>query len=251
MTYKAEAPSKASDSLGFRPKRFWSAAAAFETGNGFEVHLDGRPVKSPRGRIVTLPNRDLADAVAAEWAVVDAYVEFAHMPLTRLAFAAADRMDEVREETREEVLRYAGTDLTCYPSDYPETLIRREATAWRPVLDWAEAELGLVFQQNKTLMHKPQPAETLEKIGNLLNGMNACERAGLMSAMPLLGSVVLALALWRGRLSGDAAYDASRVGEDFQAEQWGRDDEAERRAADMRAQARALHIWFDALRPRA
>lgn len=251
MTYKAEAPSKASDQLGFRPKRFWREAAPAQSEGGFEIHLDGRPVKTPQGRIVSLPTAAMAGAVAMEWSAVEQHVEFAHMPLTRLAFAAIDRMDEVREETRAEVLCYAETDLLCYPSDYPEALIQREAAAWQPVLDWARAELGLDFHQNKTLIHKPQPAETLAKISDLLDAMSACERAGMMAAIPLFGSVVLALAVWRGRLSGDDAFTASRIGETFQAEQWGRDDEAEKRAADLRHQAQALDVWFGALRIRA
>jgi chaperone required for assembly of F1-ATPase len=247
MTYKAEAPSKASDSLGYRPKRFWNGVAVHADAGGFEVRLDGRAVKTPQGRTMTLPTTPLAEAVAAEWAAVAEHVDYAHMPLTLLAFAAVDRMDETQAETRAEALRYAETDLTCYPSDYPQALIAREATTWTPVLAWAEAELGLRFHQNKTLIHKPQPAETLEKIADLLSAMSAYERAGLMSAIPLLGSVVLALALWRGRLTGAEAFAAARVGEDFQAEQWGRDVEAEQRAEALRAQAVSLETWFRAL----
>jgi chaperone required for assembly of F1-ATPase len=77
--------------------------------------------------------------------------------------------------------------------------------------------------------------------------MSAHERAGLMSAIPLFGSVILALALWRGHIGGDAAFAASRVGEDFQAETWGRDAEAAKRAEGMKAQALSLETWFRAL----
>jgi chaperone required for assembly of F1-ATPase len=247
MTYKAEAPSKASDSLGYRPKRFWTGVAVSEGAEGHEVHLDGRAVKTPQGRTMALPTTGLAEAVAAEWAQVAEHVDYAHMPLTRLAFAALDRMGETLAETRAEALRYAETDLTCYPSDYPQALIARETAAWQPVLAWAETELGLRFHQNKTLIHKPQPVETLEKISDLLNVASIYERAGLMSAIPLFGSVVLALALWRGRLTGAEAFAAARVGEDFQAEQWGRDAEAEQRAEALRAQAVSLETWFRAL----
>jgi len=68
-----------------------------------------------------------------------------------------------------------------------------------------------------------------------------------MLAIPLLGSVVLSLALWRGRLSADAAFAASRIGEDFQAETWGRDEEAAQRARNMLAQVEGLETWFRAL----
>ncbi|MDI7774050.1 ATP12 family protein [Asticcacaulis sp. EMRT-3] len=247
MTYKAEAPSKASDQLGFRPKRFWQVACAVADGGIYEVHLDGRPVKTPTGKVLRLPGAALAEAVAAEWAAVDKHVEFADMPLTRLGFAASDRMDERHEDTVAEVLRYAETDLLCYPSDYPEALKAREAAAWLPLLDWARTELDLDFHQNKTLIHQPQPAETTQKISELLTAMNAFERAGLMAAIPLFGSVVLALAVWRGHLTGEQAFAASRIGEDFQTEQWGHDAEADQRAAGHRAQAASCDVWFRGL----
>lgn len=244
MTYKAEAPGKKVDQIGSRPKRFWKETATVETDGGFAVHLDGRPVKTPQGHLLVLPTRPLAELVEAEWAAVVDQVPYETMPLTRLGFAAADRMDEVLDATVAEVLRYAETDLLCYPSEYPAALIAREDAAWLPVLEWAESELGLVFHQNKSLMFKPQPLETSNGIQSLIEGASAYERAGFMAAMPLFGSVILALAVWKGRLAGEEAFAASRVGEDFQTETWGRDEEAAQRAESMKAQARSLDVWF-------
>ncbi len=247
MTYKAEAPSKKSDQLGFRPKRFWKAAAVSEAEDGFAVALDGRGVKTPQGRALVLPTKPLAVHVAAEWAAVGEHVEYADMPLTRLGFAAVDRMNDVVEETVTEVLRYAETDLLCYPSGYPEALMAREDTAWLPLLTWAKDALGLEFHQNRTLIHRPQPAETTARLRTLVENATAYERAGLMAAIPLFGSVILAVAVWRGRLTGEAAFAASRVGETFQTETWGRDAEAAQRAANMETQAMSFDAWFSAL----
>jgi len=169
------------------------------------------------------------------------------MPLTRLGFAAVDRMDDLVEESVAEVLRYAETDLVCYPSEYPAALIAREDEAWLPLIAWARDNLGLEFHQNRSLIHQPQPAETPVRLRALVEGATAYERAGLMSAIPLFGSVILALAVWRGRLTGEAAFAASRIGETFQAETWGRDEEAAKRAAHMEAQAKSLDVWFSAL----
>lgn len=244
MTYKAEAPSKKSDQLGHRPKRFWRDAVATEVAEGFEIHLDGRAVKTPQGHVLRFPTLALAGQVAEEWGSVGEYVGYEDMPLTRLGFAAVDRMDTLVAETVGEVLRYTETDLVCYPSEYPAALTEREDAAWLPLIAWAKDELGLEFLQNRTLIHKAQPAETAARIQALVEGASAYERAGLMSAIPLFGSVVLALAVWKGRLSGEAAFETSRVGEDFQSETWGRDEEAAQRAASMRTQAHSLDIWF-------
>jgi len=240
-------PSKRSDQLGFRPKRFWKGSAVEETDGGFAIMLDGRSVKTPGGKVMVLPNRRLAGAIQAEWDAVAAHVAFETMPLTRLAFTALDRMPEVVDDTVAEVLRYAETDLLAYPSDYPEALVAREAAAWRPWLDWAAGE-GLVFVQNSTLIHAPQPPETLRRLEARVRAMSAFEQAGLMSAVPLLGSVVLALALHAGRIGGAEAFAVSRVGEDFQAETWGRDAEAAARAQNMERQAIGLETWFAGLR---
>jgi len=240
-------PSKRSDQLGFRPRRFWKSSAVEAAGDGFAILLDGRSVKTPGGAPMIVPNRRLAEGVQEEWDAVADHVAFEAMPLTRLAFTAVDRMPHVVDDTVAEVLRYAETDLLAYPSDYPRALIERETAAWRPWLDWAAGE-GLAFVQNDTLIHKPQPAETLARLETRVRAMDAFEQAGLMSAVPLLGSVVLALALQAGRIGGVEAFAVSRIGENFQAETWGRDEEAAVRAADMEKHAVSLETWFADLR---
>ncbi|MBW8734518.1 MAG: ATPase, partial [Asticcacaulis sp.] len=105
MTYKAEAPTRKSDQLGFRPKRFWKTVAVSESDGGFDVRLDGRGVKTPQGRALVVPTKALAEHIAAEWQAVGEHVNYEDMPLTRLGFAAVDRMNDVVEETVVEVLR--------------------------------------------------------------------------------------------------------------------------------------------------
>jgi chaperone required for assembly of F1-ATPase len=241
----SDKPAKRADQLGHRPKRFWKDVTVTDD---FGIALDGRAVKTPSGAALILPNRALAEAVSAEWAAVGDHIDYDAMPLTRLGFAAIDRMPDMQDEIVAEVLRYAETDLICYPSEYPASLTERERDAWDPVLQWAGHDLGLEFHQNLTLIHQPQPAQTLERLQAFVRGMTPYEQAGLMSATPLLGSVILALALWHGHLTGEAAFTASTVGETFQAGIWGHDAEAEQRRNTMKNQAISLETWFRALR---
>ncbi len=206
MKPNVKVPGKASDSLGYKVKRFWTDV----TVQGGEVHLDGRPVKTPGGAVVVLPNAQLAEAVAQEWRDAAETVDFNTMPLTRLAFAAQDRLEGADEAAVAEARKYAGTDLLCYPSDYPQALIEREAQVWGPVLDWAARDLGLEFVQHRSVMQATQSLQTLERIEALIAGMSAHERAGVLAAMPLFGSIILALALWAGELSAEDAFEASR-----------------------------------------
>ena len=60
---------------------------------------------------------------------------------------------------------------------------------------------------------------------------------GLATAVPLLGSAVLGLAVQRGALPGTQAFELSRLDEAFQERQWGVDAEAELRTAARRSEA--------------
>ena len=63
----------------------------------------------------------------------------------------------------------------------------------------------------------------------------------------LFGSAILALALLKGRLTGEEAYELSRLDEAFQEEQWGVDEEAAARTAGQRAEAGMLGAWLRSL----
>ena len=248
MSNPVKPPAKRADQLGFRPKRFWTQADITPVETGISVTLDGRPVRTPSGAVLTLPTRALGQAVAAEWQAVQTHVDYDAMPLTRLGFASIDRMNSLADETIAEVLRYAQTDVVCYPSAYPQSLFAREQVAWLPLLAWAQDELGLQFHQNLTLIHTPQPQPTLDRLEALVRDMSAGERAGLMMAVPVFGSIILALALWRSHVTGEAALAASRIGETFQSDIWGHDAEAAQRIDAIQTLAVNLQTWFEGLK---
>jgi chaperone required for assembly of F1-ATPase len=230
-----------------RTRRFWKEVGVAEADGGFDVRLDGRPAKTPAGVPLRLPTRALAELVAAEWAAQGEYVEPSSMLATRLAATALDRVPGAHRAVAAEVARYAGSDLLCYVAETPEPLIRAEQAAWSPLLAWAEAELGLRFVQAAGIVHMPQPAETVERVELLAAALDAFRLTGLAFAAPLLGSAVLALALERGRVTGEQAYEASRVDEAFQESRWGVDAEAAERAAHLLAETRLAESWFRAL----
>jgi chaperone required for assembly of F1-ATPase len=246
MTYKAVPPTKNADRSGFRAKRFWVAVAVVPHKDGFAIHLDHKPVKTPKGQSLFLPDLGLAQAVAAEWEAVGQEVEFSTMPLTRLGFASIDQID-TQEVMIAEILRYAKTDLLSYPSDYPKALVEREQTLWQPWLLWADTQ-GLSFTQIKGLTHKPQSPDMLLRLEAMLHKISLYERTGLYAALPLLGSVILALAMSRGHVSAEAAHRAANAGAIFQAQTWGEDPEAKARNEAHVFELRAIEVWFKCLR---
>ena len=108
-------------------QRFHTQAAVAATPNGFAIRLDGKPVRTPSGRALVAPNREIAEAIAAEWDAQKEFLDPLTMPLTRFANsvveAVVDRVDAVTED----IVKYLGSDLLFYRAGHPEALAAREA----------------------------------------------------------------------------------------------------------------------------
>jgi chaperone required for assembly of F1-ATPase len=230
-----------------RPRRFYRTAEAGAVESGFGVLLDGRPVRTPAGARLVLPCEALAELLAMEWAAQGEDIVIAGMHATRLAFTAADAAPDAREAIAEGVASYAGSDLLCYFADSPKALLERQLAHWGPVLEWAERELDLHFNRAVGIIHQPQPAATVDRVRVLALELDDFALTGLAHAAGLLSSTVLALALERGELTGEAAFELSRLDESFQEERWGVDEDAAARTASLRAEAVTLERWFRAL----
>jgi chaperone required for assembly of F1-ATPase len=231
-----------------RIRRFFKAAATKTVDGGVAVVLDGRQPKTPSGAALVLPTAAAAALVAAEWEAQAEWIDFGAMAATRHAFTAIDRVSAARAETAAELARFAGSDLLCYFAQEPRALVERQHREWSPILDWAEDELGLVFVRAEGIVYQQQPPETLKAVEGLALSLNDFQLAGLAWAGALFGSTVLAIAVQKGRLSGEEAFELSRLDEAFQNEQWGEDAEAAERAANQRREAIVLDRWFTALR---
>jgi chaperone required for assembly of F1-ATPase len=230
-----------------RIKRFWKTVAVEPGEGGWAVLLDGRAPKTPAGAAMILPTEAAARLVADEWTAQGDHLDPATMPATRLAATAIDRIPQARAETAEEIARYAGSDGLCYFADGPESLIARQRAEWGPWLDWAERDLGVRLIPASGIAHVAQPPESLSRVRDLALDLDDFSLTGLATAVGLFGSAVLALAVQRGALSGDAAHDLSRLEEAHQESQWGIDAEAAERTANRRAEAELLERWFQAL----
>ena len=66
---------------GPRRKRFYARAGVVETPDGFAVTLDDKPVRTPSGRPLATPIREIADAVAFLAGPDAAYITGAVIPV--------------------------------------------------------------------------------------------------------------------------------------------------------------------------
>jgi len=224
-------------------KRFYAEAGVGEAEGGFTVTLDGRPIKTPSGRIVTVPVREIADAVAAEWEAQTETIDPLTMPLTRFANSVVEAVVDRTELVADDVAKYLGSDLLFYRAGHPEALVAREAKHWDPVLFWAADALGAHFILAEGIMHVSQP-DTAVAAARAALPADPWSIAAVHVVTTLTGSALLALALAHGVCDPDQVWAAAHVDEDWNAEKWGVDEEvAARRAArlvDFEAASRIL-----------
>ena len=217
-------------------KRFYAAAEVRPDGDAHAILLDGRPVKTPAKAPLALPARALADAIAAEWSAQGDRIEPRTMPLTGLANAAIDRVAPDPAAFASGLARYGETDLLCYRADAPAELVARQADAWDPLLAWARRRFDIDFTVTSGVIHRPQPAITVERLACAVTAHDAFTLAALSPLVTIAGSLVIALALADGAILLDEAWRAATIDESWQAEQWGEDAEAAAALANRRAE---------------
>jgi chaperone required for assembly of F1-ATPase len=224
-------------------KRFYASTGVTEAEGGFAVTLDGRPIKTPSGRIVTVPVREIAEAVAAEWEAQRETIDPLTMPLTRFANSVIEGVVGRAELVADDLAKYLRSDLLFYRAGHPEGLVAREAAHWDGVLFWAAEALGAHFILAEGVMHVSQPESAVQAARAALP-TDPWRIAALHVVTTLTGSALLALALHHGVRDPDQVWAAAHVDEDWNAGQWGVDEEvAARRAArlvDFKAASRIL-----------
>lgn len=216
---------------GWAAKRFWKAASAEMTPAGWEVRLDGRPVRTPAKAPLTLPTEALARAVAAEWEAQGEVIDPTAMPLTRAANAAIDKVGPQRADVVAMLAAYGETDLLCHRAEAPEELVRRQAEAWDPLLSWAAETLAALLKVTRGVTPVAQPPESLARLRAEVDALDPFALTAFCDLVAISGSLVIGLAALRGEAPAEALWQASRIDEDWQAELWGHDEEAARVAA--------------------
>ncbi len=211
---------------GWKPKRFWKAVHVTECEGGFTVHLDTRQAKTPGKQPLILPTRAMAEAVAAEWDAQQGPLRPETMPFTRAANSAIDKVAPQFDVTVADLAGYGGTDLLCYRATGPEGLISRQNDGWSPLLDWSASVLQAPLVAVPGVMHIAQKQPSLARLHGHVAAMTPFQITGFHDLVQLSGSLILALAVTRGRLTADEAWALSRIDETWQIEAWGVDEDA-------------------------
>jgi chaperone required for assembly of F1-ATPase len=224
-------------------RRFYERATAVPVSAGYAVRLDDKPVRTPARRVLAAPNLALAEAIAAEWQAQKDVIDPAKMPLTRLANAIIDGVADSPQPVADEIAKYLASDLVFYRAASPPGLVERQTRHWDPILDWARQALGADFKLGEGVVYVAQPQAALAAARAAIPA-EPWRLGAVHVATTLTGSALIALAMARGALAADAAWQAAHVDEDWNTAQWGRDEMAtarrDFRLAEFQAAATVL-----------
>ncbi|MEA3011302.1 MAG: hypothetical protein QOJ91_2994 [Sphingomonadales bacterium] len=228
-------------------KRFYKRATVSPEAGGVAILLDGRPVRTPARAALRVPTEELADAVAGEWNAQGESIEPHSMPLTGLANAAIDRVAPDPAAFGRTLAEYGESDLLCYRAEGPQSLVERQSRVWDPLLGWARTRFGVEIETTAGVMHRRQPAETVEQLGRAVAARGAFQLAGLAPLVTISGSLIIALALAEGAIGLETAWDSAMLDEAWQAEPWGADPLAAASLENRRREFEAAYRFLTLL----
>ncbi|CAL8381621.1 ATP synthase mitochondrial F1 complex assembly factor 2 [Gadus morhua] len=211
-----------SSAMTERRKFYKDVSIAQGEGGVYEVHLDRRKLKTPGGKLFTVPNESLAVAVATEWDAQKETLKYYSMHLTTLCNTAIDNpTHRDKQQMITASLKFVETDTVCYRIDDPPALVELQKNEWDPVLHWIENRYNVEIGSSYNILGPEIPAATIDTFRQHLNSYNFWSLTGLEFVITQLKSVVLSLALIDRHLTVEEAVLLSRLEEEYQIERWG------------------------------
>ncbi len=207
-------------------KRFYSAVTVVPCEEGFCIHLDGRPTKTPGHKLIVVPDEKLAHMLAKEWEAQIEHIDPGKMPLVRLVNSALEGGDEVAADLREEVMKFAGNDLLLFRAESPKELVALQGEIWDAALQKVERHFDIKFEPVTGIVHKNQPETALVPLKDDLDETHFISLTALVSITGLTGSGILAIALRRGLIEPEDVWEIAHLDETYNAKNWGADGEA-------------------------
>ncbi|XP_069840344.1 ATP synthase mitochondrial F1 complex assembly factor 2 [Dendropsophus ebraccatus] len=203
-------------------KKFYESVSISQGEGGYEINLDRRKLKTPQGKIFTVPSEPLAIAVATEWDSQRDIIRFFTMHLTTLCNTALDNPTQRNKENLIRAsLKFLDTDTICYRVEEPPGLVELQTNEWDPVLKWAENRYDVTIGSSTSIMGPVIPDQTKEVFHRHLASYNSWSLIGIEFIVTQLKSLVLAMGLIDRFLTVQEAVLLSRLEEEYQIQRWG------------------------------
>ncbi|XP_047951324.1 ATP synthase mitochondrial F1 complex assembly factor 2 [Salvia hispanica] len=209
-------------------KRFYNEVTTKEAddGIGWSVMLDYRTLKTPSKRNLKCPTLALAKAIAAEWEYqqTDGIRPFT-MPLMKLACTALERVPVTRPKIIGNLMQKFHQDLVFVraprDNDLTRDLRELQVEKFGPLIKWVELEFGFKPVVYTSFFGGKQEEGLAKAFENVLIKTDDYELASIDAIAAAAHSLIIAVGMFRGKLSIEQAIELIRLEEDLQVDRWG------------------------------
>lgn len=203
-------------------KRFYRKTNILSNGEKFEITLDQRKLKTPKGKVFEVNNKALALAVAAEWEAQKDIIEKESMHLTALCNTV---LDNPNNQTKSDIVNYITNcleiDTVLFHSSEKDDLYKLQVEKWDPLVQWFCDHFQVNIVKTQSIDTPAVPIETKTVLMRHLLSYNYNAIHGFFYAVNALKSVILTLATIERLITVEEAVKLSRLEEEFQISHWG------------------------------
>jgi len=203
------------------PREYASVSVIKTDTNEFNVALDDKPMKTPKGNIFAVPSELLANMIAEEWRSQTDHIRPDTMPMMTIACTAIDVVGEDLAGCIERLMPYLETDTLCYVNSelaeesWERSLGIEQANMWTPIRGWFENVYGAVGV-SYGLTPPKHPVETLAKVKKDLEARNMWQLAAMEVSTRYTKSLICATRYMADDATAREAMDWALLEENFQ-----------------------------------
>ncbi|XP_005183484.2 ATP synthase mitochondrial F1 complex assembly factor 2 [Musca domestica] len=204
-------------------KRFYKQTSVLYNDGKYEVTLDQRKLKTPKGTLFTVKSEPLAIAVATEFNNQKEHIERTKMHLSALCFTAIDNPNNhTKIDMVNYLLNYIPTDTILFQYDDEKDLHDLQRNEWDPLIEWFNERYGTQLKKTMDITPPTVSSEDKMKISKYLLSHSEDVLYGFVFAVDTLKSIILAFAAIDQRIAVDKAVTLARLEEEYQLKFWGR-----------------------------
>lgn len=150
-----------------------------------------------------------------------------------------------RSEIIDKLLQFSVTDMLLFWGS-EKSLIERQQKVWEPIIKWAGDALETEIRHTDTLNVPEQDKTSGHRMRAFLNSLSDKELAAFYAAALNTRSVLLAMALVRGKITAEQAFEAAFLEELWQNENWGAEEEAVKKRELMKQELKDVEAFLKA-----
>ncbi|KAB0798573.1 hypothetical protein PPYR_09566 [Photinus pyralis] len=230
-------------------KRFYRKTGILFSDGKYEITLDQRKLKTPKGNLFSVSSEPLALAVAAEWDSQKDIIKQSNMHLSTLCNTAIDNPNNLSKyDMVNYILNSLDTDLILFHSHENDELYKLQVAEWDPIIQWFCDKFQVDLQKSRSMESPTISPETKAVVYRHLIAYNFECVNGFVYAIDTLKSVLLTVACVERSLTPEKAALLSRLEEECQLQKWGRVEWAHdlsQQDQQARVAATMLFIYFN------